>query len=80
MVFTRSSQEDKIIGARSALSFKSRSYSILHVIVIIICLLGEEPVKITKEVSRDKFQMRSKKRASKKRELTQIIKHSLKAI
>ena len=34
--------------------------------------LGEEPVKITKEASRDKF--------CKKQELTQIIKHSLKAI
>ena len=57
--------------------FSSRFLSSLASCPIICSLL----VKITKEASRDKFQMRFlKKRASKKRELTQVIKYSLKAI
>ena len=44
----------------------------------IICSLGEEPVEITKEASRDDEVLR--KHASKKQEFTQIIKRSLKAI
>ena len=46
-----------------------------------ICSLGEELVKITKEASWEtSFRWGFKKHASKKQELTQIIKHSLKAI
>ena len=36
--------------------------------VTIICSLGEEPVKITKEASRDKFQMRFLKNMQTKNE------------
>ena len=35
---------------------------------IIICSLGEKPVKITKEASRDKFQMRFQKNVQAKGE------------
>ena len=47
-----------------------------------MCSVGEEPVKITKEASMQRQVLDEvlKKRASKKRELTQIIKHSLEAI
>ena len=34
---------------------------------VIICSLGEEPVKITKEASRDKFQMRFKKKTCREK-------------
>ena len=45
-----------------------------------MCSRGGEPVKIKKEASRQVLDEAFKKHASKKRELTQIIKHSLKAI
>ena len=50
---------------KQCLHAKDEEVSWQWIVLLIICSLGEEPVKITEEASRDKFQMRfKKKRAS----------------
>ena len=71
-----------ILTSRAIAGMIQQNHNAISKVNPMICSLGEEPVKITKEASSHKFLMRFLKNveAKKKQELTQIIKHSLKAI
>ena len=65
----------RIVTCPAINSYETRPSQNLIAKICIICSLREELVKITKEAFRDKFEMRFlKKPASKKQQLTQVIK------